>query len=88
MGSWDSLFGVIEPDENGNIILNQSQIVGNSTDSLLHESNPEKIIASIGLKNMIIIDTPDALLICPRGDTERIRELVLKLKETGDQRYL
>ena len=36
--------------------------------SLLHESNPEKIIASIGLEDMIIIDTPDALMICPPGE--------------------
>jgi mannose-1-phosphate guanylyltransferase len=88
VGSWDSLFGVIEPDVNGNIILNHSQIVGNLSDSLLHESDPEKIFASVGLKDMIIIDTPDALMICPRGDSERIRELVIKLKEAGDQRYL
>jgi len=88
VGSWDSLFGVIKPDANGNIILNQSKIVGKPRGSLVYESEPGKLIATIGLKNMIIIDTQDALLICPRGDSEQIRELVLKLKETGDQRYL
>jgi mannose-1-phosphate guanylyltransferase len=88
VGSWDSLFGVIKPDANGNIILNQSRLVGKPGGSLVYESEPGKIIATIGLKNMIIIDTQDALLICPRGDSEQIRELVLKLKETGDQRYL
>jgi mannose-1-phosphate guanylyltransferase len=88
VGSWDSLFGVIKPDANGNIILNQTKIVGNSAGSLVYESDPGKIITTIGLSNMIIIDTLDALLVCPRGDTEKIRELVLKIKETGDQRYL
>jgi mannose-1-phosphate guanylyltransferase len=88
VGSWDSLFGVIEPDVDGNIILNQSRIAGDSADSLVYESDPDKIVATIGLKNMIIIDTPDALFICPRGETEKIRELVQKLKENGNQRYL
>ena len=88
VGSWDSLFDVIPSDENGNIILTQAEILGAPEDSLFHEEDHDKIIAAIGIRNMIVVDTPDALLICPRGDSQKIRELVIKLKETGKQRYL
>jgi mannose-1-phosphate guanylyltransferase len=88
VGSWDSLFDVIQSDENGNINLTAKSLVRDSKNVLLYETNSEKIIASIGMDDFILIDTPDALLICHRGETQKIRALVDKLKNEGNQRYL
>jgi mannose-1-phosphate guanylyltransferase len=88
VGSWDSLFDIIQSDENGIINLTAKSLTNDSKNALIYETNPEKIIASIGMENFILIDTPDALLICHRGETQKIRELVNKLKNEGNQRYL
>jgi mannose-1-phosphate guanylyltransferase len=88
VGSWDSLFNILQSDENGNINLSAKSVISSGKNALLYETNPEKIIASIGMDNFILIDTPDALLICHRGETQKIRELVNKLKNEGNQRYL
>jgi hypothetical protein len=41
----------------------------------------KKLIATVGLKDMIVIDTEDALLICPKSDSQSVREIVQILKQ-------
>jgi len=88
VGSWDSLFDIIQSDENGNINLTTKSVISDSKNALIFEANSEKIIAAIGMDNFILIDTTDALLICPRGESQRVRELIDKIKKEGNQRYL
>jgi len=76
VGSWESLFEVFPLDENGNIVLHGHWEQIETSGSLLFSQDPRKLIASIGIKNMIIVDTPDALLICPRKDSQRVKDLV------------
>jgi len=80
VGSWESLFEVFPTDENGNIVLKGFSEQIETTGSLLLSEDPQKLIASIGIKDMIIIDTMDALLICPRKDSQKVRDLVNLLK--------
>ncbi len=76
IGSWDSFFDVIQADENGNIIL-QSQNTGiDTTNTLIFSTQPDKLVVSLGVKNLIIIHTPDAVLVCQRGESQRVKELV------------
>ncbi|MFC1755718.1 cupin domain-containing protein, partial [Thermoproteota archaeon] len=46
------------------------------------------LIASIGLKNLIIIDTPDALLVCDRNRTEDVKLIVEEIKKRGRQEHI
>jgi len=46
------------------------------------------LVAAIGLRDMIIVDTPDVLLVCPRSRAEEVKELVNHLAVQGDTRYL
>lgn len=48
----------------------------------------DKLIATLGLSDMVIIDTKDALLICPRGKAQEIRKVVEKIKEKGEEKFL
>jgi mannose-1-phosphate guanylyltransferase len=88
VGSWESIFDVFPPDENGNIVLNGKMELLNSHGSLIDCTNPDKLVALIGLNNFIIIDTQDALLVCPRNDSQKVRELVNVLKKKKLSRYL
>jgi len=76
VGFWDSLFDLMPADDNGNIILGTS-IHPLELKSILVLSNEEKkMIIPLGVQNMIIVNTPDALLICPRGESQKVKMLV------------
>ena len=80
VGSWDSLFEVIPANEQGNILLTDDTITLDSRNSLIFSNEENKKIVALGVQNMIIINTPDALLICPRGESQKVKLLVEYLK--------
>ena len=80
VGFWDSLFDLMPADENGNIILG-TQIHPLESKSMFVFSNEKtKMIVPLGVQNMIIVNTPDAILICPRGESQKVKLLVEYLK--------
>ena len=80
VGSWDSLFEVMPADEQGNILLTDEVIILGSRNSLVYSNEQNKKIVALGVQNMIIINTPDALLVCPRGESQKVKMLVEYLK--------
>ena len=88
VGSWDSFFDVLPVDENGNICLNATTISLASDGCLVASDNPKRLVAALGLKNLIIVDTNDAVLVCPRYESQRVKELVTYLKEHDLTPYL
>ena len=88
VGSWDSLFDVLNPDLNGNIVINAQHIGMETDNTMVYSTSKERMVVTIGAKNMIIVDTPDALLICPRGESQKIKELVQYLIEHNYTQYL
>ena len=88
VGSWDSLFDVLPLDSSGNILLNDPSISIDTQKTLILSDGTERLIATIGVENLVIIDTKDVLLVCRRDDAQKVREAVQRLKETGKTRYL
>ncbi|MGD0707205.1 MAG: mannose-1-phosphate guanylyltransferase [Anaerolineaceae bacterium] len=88
VGSWESLFDVIKPDENGNIIIGANYLGMETGSSLICAEDRKRLIVAIGTHDLIIVDTNDALLICPRHDAQKVRNLVNLLKQKGYQHYL
>ncbi|KAF0112076.1 MAG: mannose-1-phosphate guanylyltransferase [Chloroflexi bacterium] len=88
VGSWDSLFEVLSPDLNGNIVLSSKHIGIDTDDCLIYSTSPVRLVVTIGTQNMIVIDTPDAVLVCPRGESQKVKELVQYLKENHYTFYL
>jgi mannose-1-phosphate guanylyltransferase len=88
VGSWNSLPDVMPGNADGNIILSKSVVSLDTSSSIIYEHNPDKLIALKGLNNMIVIDTDDALLICPREEAQHIREIVAELKKRRLDQYL
>lgn len=80
VGSWDSFFEVADPDENGNIVVDVRHVGIDTKDSLIVSNVPDRLIVTLGMKGVIIVQTPDAILICPRGESQRVKELVNYLK--------
>jgi len=85
VGDWTALSELLPADEEGNVVVGQH--VGLDTrDCLIHSS--DRLVATIGLAGMIVVDTEDALLVCPRDRAQEVRDLVRKLKESGREECL
>ncbi len=86
IGSWEALLDVLPPDADGNVVIGAEHLHTESGAVLVHSSNahPRRLIATIGLKNMIIVDTDDVLLVCPRERAQEVRALVDQLKQRAN----
>ncbi|MEN6409468.1 MAG: sugar phosphate nucleotidyltransferase [Anaerolineaceae bacterium] len=88
VGSWDSLFDVLEADDAGNIGMGGAEMNLSTRGTLVCTDRPEKLVVTIGVDDLVVVDTPDALLICRKDQAQRVREVVNRLKETGKENYL
>jgi mannose-1-phosphate guanylyltransferase len=78
VGSFDSLYNELPKDENGNT-KNSNHISIDSRNNLIYGN--EKKIATIDIEDLIIVDTSDALLISKKGSSQKVKNVVAKLKE-------
>lgn len=85
VGSWGSLFSLLPADETGNVWVGPH--LGIDTESTL-AFGEKRLIATIGVKNMMVIETADAVLVCPREREQEVREMVERLKESGYDLWL
>ena len=81
VGSWATLYELLPADEEGNVVIGQ-HIGLDTRDCLIHGSR--RLVATIGLENMIVVDTEDALLICPKERAQDVRDLVEKLISSNE----
>lgn len=88
VGSWDSIFEVLPADENGNIILGARHIGLDTSHSLVCADNSQRLIVTIGASDLLVVDTGDAVLICPREQAQRVKEVVNMLKDQKKSEYL
>jgi len=88
IGSWDSMYDLLEPDENGNIIRNCRDVLIDSGNLLIFCDDPEKLVTTIGLEDLIIINCNRSLLICKRGNSQRVKEIIDQLKKVNLESYL
>jgi mannose-1-phosphate guanylyltransferase/mannose-6-phosphate isomerase len=89
LGSFDAIYDVLGKDESGNAIRmsgkNAYHIGINSGNNLIMA---ERLTATVGVEDLIIIDTDDALLIAHRGESQRVKEVYRLLKERDDERVM
>ena len=87
VGSWDSLFDVLIPDENGNVVVNSDHMSLDTYDSLIY-SNEKKLVVTIGCDDLIVVDTKDALLVCRRDQAQQVRLVIENLRKSQRENYL
>ena len=80
LGSWNTLCSVLLKDSKNNVILSDSVNL-DSSGIFVYSHNPQHLIATIGLKDLIIADTQDALLVCRKDKSQEIKRLVEILKK-------
>ena len=78
VGSWDAVFDITDKDENNNAISGHVVAIDCKNSLLRSES---RLIAAIGLKDVMVVETADAILLCPKGESQRVRDIVKVLKD-------
>jgi mannose-1-phosphate guanylyltransferase len=86
IGNWGTLHDVLSESLGSSMISRGYHIDSGSQDCLVYGG--DKMIATLGLKDVIIIDTPDAVLIANKDKAQDIKKLLAKLKEEGKHIYL
>jgi mannose-1-phosphate guanylyltransferase/mannose-1-phosphate guanylyltransferase/mannose-6-phosphate isomerase len=81
IGSWDALHALIEKDENGNGFWGDIVAV-DTGNSLVRSDGP--LVATIGVEDLIVVATADAVLIARKGQSQRVKEVVEALKASPD----
>ena len=85
--NWESLFNAVSvKDSEGNATNTGKHLFNNDVDNLVVTDNKKKIYAIKGLKDYLVIDTDDALLICPRDD-KQFKELITGLGMPGYEEF-
>ena len=85
LGSWSALDEIIEKDGAGNILKGNTIDIG-SQNSIIFSG--ERLIATIGLKDMVVVDTPDATLVTPKEKVQEVSKIVETMKQTNRPEHL
>ncbi len=86
IGSWATVCDIISKDSNGNAI--RGKHMGLDTKNCLIVGADRKLIATIGIEDLIVVDTEDALLVCRIDQAQKVKRIVDELKEAGLDDYL
>lgn len=85
IGDWASLFDILPRDDHRNVVTGEAILL--DTEACLVRSEG-RLIAAIGLKDLVIVETPDVVMVCPKDRVQEVRTVVNRLAAEGKQRYL
>ena len=85
VGSWDAVHEVSDKDTNGN--ATQGNVIAVDCHNSLIQSN-KRLVAAIGVEDLNVVETADAVLITKRGESQRVREVVDVLKSNNAQEHI
>jgi mannose-1-phosphate guanylyltransferase len=88
IGSFAALADIISSDKDNNIVVADSSQLLNCKDSVIVTEDKGHLIAAIGLKNIVVAHSPDATLVCPIDQTQRLKELLQLIKENAGEKFL
>lgn len=85
VGNWSSMDDVAARDRSGNVVSGKVVDV-DSRNSILFADR--RVVATIGLTDMVVVDTPDATLVCPKDRSQDVKKIVEVLKKQGAPEHL
>ena len=88
VGNWATLSAMVEGDGEGNAVHGGGHPLLLETADTYVYTTAGRLVATVGLEGFIVVDTPDALLICPKDRAQDVRDAVQRLKEDRLEEYL
>jgi mannose-1-phosphate guanylyltransferase len=86
VGSWATLIDILPRDAEDNVVVGGEHVGINTHGSLLYGT--KRLIATIDLTDMIVVDTDDVVLICPKARAQDVKHLIDELKKRRKEEYL
>lgn len=78
LGAWDAVWQVGAQDANGNVIQGDA-LMTDTTNTLIHASS--RLVSTVGVSNLVIIETPDAVLVADRNQSQHVKKIVQQLEQ-------
>ncbi len=87
VGSWDALYGILERDADGNCYKGTApqRLKVDTTNTLVYS---DKLTVTIGVDNLVIVETDDILMVCHKDRSQDVRQIVNILREMNGESYL
>jgi len=85
VGAWSSLAEIWDKDESGNAVKGEAVILDSQNTVCF---NPEKLTALVGVKDIVVVNTKDVLLVCRLDQDQRVKEILEVLSKKGKTGYL
>jgi mannose-1-phosphate guanylyltransferase/mannose-6-phosphate isomerase len=85
LGSWTALDDMIVQDDSGNIVRGNAVDLGSQNSTIFAG---ERLVATIGIKDMVVVDTPDATLVTTKEKVQEVKKIVELLRENGREEHL
>ena len=86
IGSWSALLEALSTSQGGDLVASGPHLDRGSHRVLVHGG--DRLVVTVGLEDVIIVDTPDALLVCHRDRAEEIKPVLDEIARTAGDRYL
>lgn len=81
VGSWDMLGALREEDENGNVLFGKNLAI-DTKNCVSYSTN--RLIATVGVENLIVVETEDAILVCNKDCAQDVKKIVDQLRDDGE----
>lgn len=94
VGDFHTLGDVLAGDQAGNVVVPGDSasarpvVLLHDTERLVVVPQSGRLVAALGVHDLIVVDTPDAVMICPRDRAQDVKKLVDMLKQQGDEKYV
>ncbi len=83
IGDWDTLGEILPADADGNVRVSGGDLLASDTKGAVVVAGSGRTVALLGLRDVVVVDTPDALLVCPRDRAQQVKGIVDELKSRG-----
>jgi mannose-1-phosphate guanylyltransferase len=88
VGSWDVVYDLMTKDDDNNAASGPDTLIALNAYGNLVNVSADKAVALIDVENLAIVETEDAILVCPRGNTQKVKEIVENLEAKKLDKYL
>lgn len=85
LGAWDAVWEVLPKDQNGNAYFGDV-LMTDSHNTLAHASS--RLVSLVGVSNLIVIETPDAILVADKSRSQNVKNIVNELQASGREEQI
>ena len=86
VGSWKALAELLEGDKEGNVLLGPDVVAVNTYNCLVKQNS--RTVALLGVRDLVVVETPDVVMVCHKDEAQKVRILVEVLSEMGKNHLL